>query len=232
VTGQNLCIGLFTAVVLYARVDAFFLPWWRCASPRLATASSVVVEFNEIVCDPEDLNIIGHQPLPARTYAAARVTNLLAYVLLMCVSLNLFPAVVGVGLRDSGWWFLPLYSLAAVACNLLAAAAVILVYNLVLGHEPTAQLCDALAWLQVGLMFLIGYGGQWVIRDPQQQLAYLAYNLPDWVRYTPPGWLALAVNGTAPASGWRSGGGARCRSGGRGVGLGRRRCAAVGRLMA
>jgi len=70
----------------------------------IVTASSVIVEFNEIVLDPDDWQIIGHLPFPLRTYAAARVTNLMAYVLLTIASVSFFPMIIGVGLRDSGWW--------------------------------------------------------------------------------------------------------------------------------
>ncbi|HND53862.1 MAG TPA: hypothetical protein PLV92_15740, partial [Pirellulaceae bacterium] len=100
VTGQNLLIGLFVSIALFARVDAFFFALVALGVSMIVTASSVVVEFNEIVLDPEDLHVIGHRPIPARTYAAARVTNLLFYVLLTSVGLSFCPAIVGAGLRD------------------------------------------------------------------------------------------------------------------------------------
>ena len=206
VTGQNLLIGLFASIAMFARVDAFFFTLAAITISMIVTASSVVVEFNEIVFDPDDLHVIGHQPIPVRTYSAARVTNLLAYVLLTIASLNFFPALIGIGLRDSGWWFLPLYSVAALTSNLIVAAAVILAYNMILGDRPTHQLRELLAWVQVAAMLLLGYGGQLAIRDPQQKLQMLAYDLPQWARLTPPGWLAGMVTGLEPAMGsWRWG---------------------------
>lgn len=201
VTGQNLLIGLFASVAMFARVDAFFFALAAITISMIVAASSVVVEFNEIVFDPDDLHVIGHQPIPVRTYSAARVTNLLAYVLLTIASLNFFPALIGTGLRDSGWWFLPLYFLAALTSNLIIAAVVILTYNVILGDRPTPQLRELLAWVQVAAMLLLGYGGQLAIRDPQQKLQMLAYDLPAWARLTPPGWLAGMVTGLEPAIG-------------------------------
>ena len=195
VTGQNLLIGLFASVAMYARVDAFFFTLVALTISMIVTASSVVVEFNEIVFDPDDLHVIGHQPVPVRTYSAARVTNLLAYVLLTIASLNFFPALIGIGLRDAEIGFLPFFSLAAITSNLIVAAGVVLVYNLILGDRPTHQLRELLAWVQVAAMLLLGYGGQLAIRDPQQKLQMLAYDLPAWARLTPPGWLASMVTG-------------------------------------
>ncbi len=194
VTGQNLLIGLFVSVGLFARVDCFFFALVMLCVSMLVTASSVIVEFNEIVLDPDDLTIVGHQPVPVRTYSAARVTNLMAYVLLTIAALNFCPAIVGAGLRDATWTFTLWYSAAALISNLVVAGGIILVYHAVLREHPTTQTRDLLAWVQTGAMLLLGYGAQLVIRDPRQSLQMLAYELPQWVKSTPPGWMAqLAI---------------------------------------
>lgn len=190
VTGQNLLIGLFCSVALFARVDAWFFAMVCLTVSMIVTASSVVVEFNEIVMDPDDLNIIGHQPIPNRTYAAARVTNLLMYVLLSVTSLNFCPAIVGMGLRDSGPEFLFWYWGAALAGGLFSAGLVVLLFNLVAGTTPSVQTRELLAFVQVGAMLIFGYGAQLVIRDPRQSLQMIAYEAPAWLHYTPFGWLA------------------------------------------
>ncbi|MFO0976155.1 MAG: hypothetical protein U0996_07125 [Planctomycetaceae bacterium] len=199
VTGQNLLIGLFCSVALFARVDAWFFAMVCLTVSMIVTASSVVVEFNEIVMDPDDLNIIGHQPVPNRTYAAARVTNLMMYVLLSVTSLNFCPAIVGMGLRDSGPEFLLWYWGAALAGGLFAAGLVVLLFNLVAGTSPSVQTRELLAFVQVGAMLIFGYGAQMVIRDPRQSLQMIAYEVPTWIHSTPFGWLADIAAG---ASAW------------------------------
>ena len=47
VTGQNLLIGLFVSIALFARVDAFFFALVALGVSMIVTASSVVVEFND-----------------------------------------------------------------------------------------------------------------------------------------------------------------------------------------
>ncbi len=74
VVGQNLLLGFAMGVILYARVDGFFFALANLAVSMLVMATAVIVEFNEVVLDPEDLEVAGHLPVPARTYSAARHT--------------------------------------------------------------------------------------------------------------------------------------------------------------
>src|SRR4051812_43625265 len=118
VIGQYLLLSVIACAVLFARVEAFFFAMVNLGVSMLVIGTSLIVEFNEVVLDAEDLNVIGHQPVPLRTYSAARMTNLLGYVLLMTVALNLFPAIIGLGLRETGWAYLPAYTVAAFLGNL------------------------------------------------------------------------------------------------------------------
>jgi hypothetical protein len=193
VLGQNLIVGLICSIVLFARVDVqFFTLVGLCAS-AIIVGSAVIVEFREIVLDPQDLAILGHRPIPARTFAAARVTNLLVYLLACSCSAGLFPAVVGAGLRDAGWWQLVAYMGGALIGDFFIAGAVIVVYVLVQRDGPTNALQESLAWLQVGLILVLFYGGQVLLRDGSQPLSWIAYQPPAWVAYLPFTWLANGI---------------------------------------
>ncbi|MCR4414610.1 MAG: hypothetical protein NUV77_19510 [Thermoguttaceae bacterium] len=199
VVGQNLLLGFATGVILYERVDVFFFALANLAVSMLVMATAVIVEFNEVVLDPEDLEVVGHLPVPARTYSAARATNLIGYVLLITVSLNLCPAIIGIGLPDAGWAFVPAYLLASLAGNLLVVGALILVYLVLLGDRPTESTRELLAWSQIVLLWIALMGGQFVLlHDRSFRIEMLAYELPDWVRWLPPGWLAWFVASTGP----------------------------------
>lgn len=199
VLGQNLMIGLFASGVMFARVDVQFFTLAGLTISMLVAAAAVIVEFNEIVIDPQDLAIIGHRPVPARTYAAARVINLMAYLLVSSSSVGLFPALVGAGLRDASVGQFPSYVAAALIGDFTAAGLVILCYVIVLRSVPKHELQDALAWLQVILVGATFYGGQVVLRDPRQQLQWFAYDLPKWTRWLPSMWLTRGVVGSGPA---------------------------------
>jgi hypothetical protein len=108
VIGQYLLMSGIVSALLFARVEAFFFALAGLTVSMVLMATAIIVEFNEVVLDPSDLEVIAHRPVALRTYAAARLTNLLVYVLLVTAALNVFPAIVGAGLRDAGWLFLPL----------------------------------------------------------------------------------------------------------------------------
>jgi hypothetical protein len=193
VVGQFLLLSGLVCAVLFARTDAYFFTLVNLGVSMLMMATSVIVEFNEVVLDPGDIDIIGHQPVPVRTYSAARVANLLGYVLLMTAALNLFPAIAGLGLRDAGWDYLLKYSAAAFVGNFAVVASVLLIYTLLLKGRPGESAKELLAWTQIILIMVVFYGGQAVFRDPHDQLEMVAYNLPDWVAYLPVAWLAHFV---------------------------------------
>jgi hypothetical protein len=88
---------------------------------------------------------------------------------------------------------LPVYSIAAVVGNLLAAGAVILIYVVVLGGRPGKGPREVLAWTQVVLILVAFYGAQAMLRDSANRLEMAAYHVPEWLVYLPPGWLARFV---------------------------------------
>jgi hypothetical protein len=194
VLGQNLIVGLICSVVMFARVDVLFFTLVGLCASIVIVGSAVIVEFREIVLDPQDSGVLGHRPIPARTYAAARVTNLLGYLLVCSCSAGLFPAIVGAGLRDAGLWQFPAYVCGALIGDFLVAGLIILLFVCLRRESPSNVLQEGTAWLQVGLILILFYGGQVILRDGSQPLSWISYSLPPAVWYLPVTWLAGAVS--------------------------------------
>jgi hypothetical protein len=197
VVGQCLALSALTSLLLFTRVGVWFYAFVGLTQSMLVLATAVLVEFQEIVLDPRDLDLLGHRPLTPRTYAAARFTNLLFYFGLLCLALNLFPLLVGAGLRDAGPWYIPAYLTASLAGNLCMLAAVILVLSFAGASERIEGLKEVLAWTQIVLVFVIFYGGQLMLRDDTHAIQMWGAYPPDWVRYLPPTWLANFVEEAA-----------------------------------
>jgi hypothetical protein len=198
VVGQCLTTSLLTCALLFGRVEVFFFAFVNLAIGLLLLASALVVEFQEVVLDPEDLTILGHRPVSPRTYAAARFANLLFYFLLMYLSLNLFPLIVGAGLRDAGPWFVPAYLTASLTGSLTVMAVLVLLLSV--GHSESLRgLKTVLSWAQIVAILLVFYGGQMVLRDGTAALQVWGAFPPEWVGYTPPAWLAKFVEQAAVA---------------------------------
>lgn len=200
VVGQYLTIGALGSALLLGRVDVWFFAFANLSVAMGLIASAVIVEFNEIVLDPADSEVIGHHPLHGRTYALARLSNLLGYVLLMSAAIIGVPCIAGLGLKDAAWSFLPAYITAALLGNLTVTGWLIVLYTTILRGGPSHRAREMLAWTQIILIMVLFYGGQAVMRDPNETLEMVAYRFPEWARWLPPSflatWLVSLADGT------------------------------------
>lgn len=204
VVGQNLLIGAMASLVLFARVDAFFFALCCLTVSALVTLASMAVEFNETVFNPDDQEVLAHLPIPSRTYAAVRLAGLATFVLTTVLSVNLFPAIVGAWLRDAPSHFVIGYLLAALALNSLIVGVLIGVMTWSAKRFTWAQVQEVAGWVPTGLILVLFYGGQFALRDKSQRLAYFAYDLPEWILWTPVAWLAATFTPAPEGIAWLS----------------------------
>lgn len=194
VAGQLLLVSFLAAALLLGRVDARAFALCGLSIAALCSFSAVAVGFDEVAFDPKDRLILGPRPLSARTYAAARLTNLGAYVLLLGASLTICPALSGAFLRDAGPAWLPTYLLASGAVCLASAALALLA---LLGFARSGRRLGgakaALAWVQIALFLLVVYGGQFALRGGAGALEEWAASPPSALTYTPLDLLARTV---------------------------------------
>ncbi|MFT5523530.1 MAG: hypothetical protein ACI9HK_001477 [Pirellulaceae bacterium] len=203
VLGQNLLICLCFCGVLFARVDIYFFAMLAIGVSMAITATSLIVEFNEVVLSPDDMHVLSHQPIPIRTYSAARVANLLIYLGAIILSLNLFPPIVIAGFKEALWWHGPALFFVSVTGSLVVAAVVILIYVLLLTNKNLSNIQEVLAWVQAGFIAVFFYGGQYLLRDSTQEIQWVAYRLPAWIFYTPPAWLATVIQDLGMVNQWQ-----------------------------
>jgi hypothetical protein len=201
VVGQCLTASVVASLVLFARVDAWFYAFVGLSLSMLVMATLVIVEFHEVVLDPNDLEILGARPVSPRTYAAARLTNLLFYVAMMFVALNIFPAIIGMGLRDSGPWYLPAYLVASLAGNTVVVAAVIGLMSIGAVARRMDSFKEVLAWTQIVLILVVGYGAQLMFRDTRHSFEVWGAFPPARARFLPTAWLAGFVDRAADRPG-------------------------------
>jgi len=199
VVGQCQAISAMTSLLLFARVDVFLFALANISLSMLVIASTILVEFNEVVFDPRDLEIVGQRPIAPRTYAAARFANLLFYVALMYLALNLIPMLLGAGLRDAGPWYAPAYLVASLAGNLSVVALVILGLALAGSSARLNRWKEILAWTQIALVGVLFYGGQLVLRQGGHGIQVWGAFPPAWTEFLPSTWLARFVEEAALA---------------------------------
>jgi hypothetical protein len=192
VVGQFVLGSGIASVALFGRIDVRPFAFAGLGVSMFLVASAVIVEFEEVVFSPEEPGIVGHRALDGRTWAAARLANLGAFVLVATAALNVFPAILGCFLRDSSAAFLPAYAFASLLANVSVVAAVSLVYAFC--KRPSADpLRDILAWAQILLVLAAVYGAQWMFRDPDARILDFLASPPAWTAFLPAAWLADAV---------------------------------------
>jgi len=195
VVGQYLFITAVLSLALFTRIDVLPYAFVMLTVSALLSVSAVVVEFNEVALNFTDVQVIGHVPVPRRTYAMARFANLLAYLMLFNVALIIFPAIIGAGQRGAGWEYALAYSFAAGCANLFFPMLAILLYTLRPPEPDKTDLRDLVAWVQIILALVVFYGAQMMFRDGQHRIEMFLTQPPDWVRWLPTWWLAEWVAG-------------------------------------
>lgn len=193
VVGQCLTLSAVTSLLLFARVDVFFFAFVGLGLSWLMTGVLLLVEFDEVVLAPRDADILGPRPIPPRTLAAARLANLGYYVGLIWLAMNIFPLIVGAGLRDAGWMYAPTYLLASLSGTCVVVALVVVLVSLVPNQSDLEMWKNLLAWTQIILILVVGYGGQFMLRDESFRVQVWAAFPPDCVGWLPPAWLGRFV---------------------------------------
>jgi hypothetical protein len=100
------------------------------------------------IMNPDEAPILAHQPIWGPTYVAAKLTHMLVVVALVISSLNLVPAIAGLHLRESRWFYPLTHMVAAFLAGLFIAFLVCGIYGWCFLIFPPARLKNAALWLQ------------------------------------------------------------------------------------
>jgi hypothetical protein len=150
-------------------------------------ATAMLADYSAQLLLPDDSDILAHRPIGPRTLFAARVTNVLFYVTLVGLSLNLPPAILGIAV--GGLRFPLVFLPVAFLADYVATGAVLAVQALLLRLLDRERFKDVLAYVQGALGLLVFASYQFVPALSRP----LSGNLPDapkWMLALPPGWFA------------------------------------------
>lgn len=124
--------GIGTPVRQY---QAFFLLY-----SGFIILSVLLSETGNSLVNPVEGLILAHQPVSGATYTAAKLTHLLLILLYLVPGLNIGPALAGLTLKDSRWWF-PFEDFAAAAgIGIAVALTCCAVFGWLLRFVPARRL--------------------------------------------------------------------------------------------
>src|SRR5699024_2666757 len=130
----------------------------------------------------------------------AKCLNLLMYVMLVSLPLNLCPALMGLKTRGSTGLF-PLGHFAGVLLMAAAVSSIIVICcGALMRHVRKERLQSVITYSQVALTMVFAMGYQVIPRIVGGTANPAGWNGPEWLSFFPPAWFAsasLVVQGKA-----------------------------------
>ena len=181
-------VGLFTAFSGLRLFNLFGFGFLTLSVSMVLVAMAIIIEFNEIIMNPEDGEILAHRPVDSRTYFWVKMANLLFYVTAFGLALNLPPAFVGLAYPGAPFYFPVVYLAVAWLAHATTAFAMVLLYSFLVRWLNYERLKDVLAYVQVVFSFVVFLGYQFLMRlMPQMHKTELSGL---WLYLVPPAWFA------------------------------------------
>ena len=215
VTVMQLLVGGVLSAPLWAGVPVFPIAVLHFTYLILTVAAMLLLEAQTLVVAPADYDLVAPRPVSARTFFAARIGTLVAFVLVVAFAQGL--PLLAAYFRAGGWH--PSRGLlgvvALLSVTLTTTAAVVALHGLVLHRVPPARLRTALTILQLvtslclyGVLVLLpGSLGRADLLDPISARPAWMWAVPStWAaQLLAPGggtWWAVATALALPAVAW------------------------------
>lgn len=181
---------MLAASLRVAGVGTFFFAVVMFGYAMTMMALSILIEFGIVVISPDDFLILAHRPISSRTFFAVKCSNLLFYTLLVDLSLDLAPSLIGWTFKDAPWQFPLVYLAIAALGGVFVAAVVAALYGLLLQRVNYERFKDLLAWCQVLFSFIFFFGYQLIPRLVGRVHGFRMENIPGVAASLPPIWFA------------------------------------------
>ncbi|RME00181.1 MAG: hypothetical protein D6814_04075 [Calditrichaeota bacterium] len=165
--GRNPKVIFLTTLLYYLLLGGIFA-WINFTAKSVFVGSSLtvgglmfllggilMVEYTSIVISPDDYPILGHLPVSSRTYFFAKLTNMLAYILVFDLILG-GPSLLVHALRGGLHPFRGLMAFAAyMGTGLFVGLLVVALYGQLLRVISPGRLKNLLSYMQFGLSIYI-----------------------------------------------------------------------------
>lgn len=141
--------GLLALVILGGDIPARDVIMICQVMTGIALVPLLVSEAADALLNPAEASVLSHRPVGNLTYLAAKVTYLLGFSLAIAWAFNLPPALAGIRLAGTAWFY-PLTHLAAVTIGAtFTALATCGVFGVVFRIVPVARVRTAALWVQL-----------------------------------------------------------------------------------
>ncbi|HEU0048060.1 MAG TPA: hypothetical protein VFQ43_10705, partial [Nitrososphaera sp.] len=124
----------------------------------MMTAFAVLIEYNDLILNTDDAEILFTKPITSQTIYWARLITLALFVMLYSVSLLLMPSITSFKFAKSKFYFMPFSFLIMMIACLVSTFVVVHLYVQLLKRIDPYRLTGYLTYFQVGLSLVLFYG--------------------------------------------------------------------------
>ena len=120
----------------------------------LAILWILLMDAANSIMNPDEASVLAHQPIRGATYVAAKLTHILVVVAVIIPALNIIPAIAGLFLHGSRWFYPLTHLMAAYLAGLFIAFFVCGIYGWLFHFISPENLKNASLWLQL-IVFIV-----------------------------------------------------------------------------
>ncbi|MBI1747633.1 MAG: hypothetical protein HYR55_13755 [Acidobacteria bacterium] len=186
--------SLFSLLILFVMIANFRLGILLSILFTMVSLSLVImIEFGATIINPYDFQIIGARPVSSRTYFAVKLSNLMFFVSLYTLALNILPALAGAFSPGSAVYYPAIHMAATLLAAFFTAGSLAMVYGVMLKLFNPERFKDIITYCQIVLSIIIFSGYQLIPRwlsDIRDMEAFSSF----WLMLAPPIWFFRIVD--------------------------------------
>ena len=156
--GLYLSLGAVFSLAVFIHPPARVYAGGSLAITTLFLIPVLLSDAADAFMNPAEVFVLAHRPIRAGSYIAAKAASIVNTAARIALPLNAVPAIAGLALSGTRWWY-PLTHLAAVFfCSVFTAFATCGFFGALFQWVPVARLRSAALWAQIvgGLVFSVG----------------------------------------------------------------------------
>ncbi len=198
-------LGLVLSFMIIENSDLFFTGTVMMTIVMFAIATSVLVEFQQVVVSPEDFHILSHKPVSSRTFFASRMANLMTYLGVITLAIGIIPSIVS----SFRYGFQPLLGIASMlgmlGGALFVSLFIIFLYVNLMHVVHPKKLRRMFSYLQLVLSFLV-YGSGMIFSTllTEEVIGGMHLQQEPWMLALPPTWFSSLMQLAAGYKPWLS----------------------------
>ena len=159
-SGVYIFMGLVIGIAdVTMQIDVFGYCVILLSFTMFVTALSVIAESSNVIFNDTEIDVIGHMPVNDRTLFLAKGLSLLAFSLVIGLSFNLFPSVLGIWAVRSGLLFCIIHPITAVLVSVFATSLALVSYGVLMRLAGKERFDSIVTYSQIvlTLIFMFGY---------------------------------------------------------------------------